>query len=219
MPLSAADASFEMRSPLRAEHVRNCRGTRNNALLAEQALSLIFASYITRLSCLTSSLVVVGGVQKCCSPATRYAEPGLRAGLTDQRVNIHRVAWLQGKTHDEARLRAANVYTKQSCCVASGDYAPRPDSGIYHAGPNTVIRSGQGPQFASAAGPGSQTAVSNSGPGAQQTSIGQNSFPSPNNIFGTGTGLAVYPSPTVTLYRRRSQSHRTSCSSNAERND
>lgn len=89
--------------------------------------------------------------------------------------------------------RTADVHTKQSRCTASGIYAPRSDSGINCAGPNTVIRSGQGPQFASAAGPGSQTAISNSGPATQQTSIGQNSFPSPNNIFGTGTGMAVYP--------------------------
>ena len=54
-----------------------------------------------------------------------------------------------------------------------------------HAGPTSVIRSGQGPQFASTAGTGSQTAISNSGPGAQQTSIGQNTFPSPD-IFGAG---------------------------------
>ena len=60
-----------------------------------------------------------------------------------------------------------------------------------YAGPNTVIRSGQGPQFASAAGTGSQTAISNSGPGAQQTAIGQNSaFPSPST-FGAGTGTGV----------------------------
>ena len=48
-----------------------------------------------------------------------------------------------------------------------------------------MITSGQGPQFASTAGTGSQTAISNSGPGAQQTSIGQNTFPSPD-IFGAG---------------------------------
>ena len=64
---------------------------------------------------------------------------------------------------------------------------------VLHAGPNVVIRSGQGPQFASAAGPGSQTAISNSGPGAQQTAIGQNSLipPNPDNLFGAGTGLGA----------------------------
>ena len=63
-----------------------------------------------------------------------------------------------------------------------------------HAGPNVVIRSGQGPQFASATGTGSQTAISNSGPSAQQTSIGQNSLipPSPENLFGTGTGIGTH---------------------------
>ena len=73
------------------------RGTRDNALRAGPALSLISAGYFIRLPCLILRLLLVGGVQKCCSPATQHADLGLRAVVTDQHVNGHSVVWLQGK--------------------------------------------------------------------------------------------------------------------------
>jgi len=97
--------------PLRVEHVHDCKGTRDKALPAGQALSLISAGYLVRLSCLTSNLLLVGGVQECCSPVTQYAtEPGLGAVVTDHHVNVHRVAWLQEKSYDDV-FKARSV-----CC-------------------------------------------------------------------------------------------------------